>query len=87
MKEATATKLKLLQATQKQFRKLSVQPGLRLSNYLRVGRKMANFQLFFQSVRAKDFSAPLYIVAECILECETCWCITEAVGFKRLIID
>ena len=28
---------------------LSVQPGLRDSNDLRVGRKMATFQLFFQS--------------------------------------
>jgi len=28
---------------------LSVQPGLRGSNDLRVGQKMANFQLFFQS--------------------------------------
>ena len=28
---------------------MSVQPGLRGSNYLRVGRKMATFQLFFQS--------------------------------------
>jgi len=28
---------------------LSVQPGLRGSNDLRVGRKMATFQLFFQS--------------------------------------
>jgi len=26
---------------------LSVQPGLRGSNYLRVGRKLATFQLFF----------------------------------------
>ena len=58
-KQATATKIKLLQATQKQLRKLSVQPGLRSSNDLRVGRKMANFQLFFQSGRAKDLSAPL----------------------------
>jgi len=33
----------------KKFRKLSVQPGLRGSNNIRVGRKMANFQLFFQS--------------------------------------
>jgi len=42
--------LYLLQATQKKkFRKLSVQPGLRGSNDLRVGRKMATFQLFFQS--------------------------------------
>ena len=35
-------------ATQKIFRRLSVQPGLRGSNDIRVGRKMANFQLFFQ---------------------------------------
>ena len=39
---------------------LSVQPGLRGSNELRVGRKMANIQLFFfQSGRDKDLSAPL----------------------------
>jgi len=31
------------------FRMLSVQPGLRSSNDLRVGRKMVTFQLFFQS--------------------------------------
>jgi len=31
----------------KKFRKLSVRPGLRDSNDLRVGRKMATFQLFF----------------------------------------
>jgi len=47
-----------LQATKKKFRNLSVQPGLRGSNDLRVGRKMANFQLFFESGRAKDLSAP-----------------------------
>ena len=53
MKQATATKL--LQATQKKkFRRLSVQPGLRGSNDLRVGKKMATFQLFFQSGRVKD---------------------------------
>ena len=57
-KQATATKL--LQATQKKLRRLSVQPGLRGSNDLRVGRKMATFQLFFQLGRAKDLSAPLY---------------------------
>ena len=34
---------------EKKIRRLSVQPGLRDSNDLRVGRKMANFQLFFQS--------------------------------------
>ena len=60
-KQATATKLELLQATQKQFRRLSIQPGLHGSNDLRVGQKMATFQLFFQSGRANDLSAPLYI--------------------------
>ena len=38
---------------------LSVQPGIRGSNDLRFGRKMATFQLFFQSGRANDLSAPL----------------------------
>ena len=33
----------------KKFRRLSVQPGLRGSNDLRVGRKIVPFQLFFQS--------------------------------------
>ena len=33
----------------KKFRRLSVQPGLRGSNDLRVGRKIATLQLFFQS--------------------------------------
>jgi len=61
-KQATATEL-LLQAIQKQFRRLSVQPGLRGSNDLRVGRKLATFQLFFQSVRAKDLSAPLNLLS------------------------
>ena len=61
-KQATATKFSLLQATQKKkIESLSVQPGLRGSNDFRVGRKMAIFQLFFQSSRAKDLSAPLYI--------------------------
>ena len=39
---------------------LSVQPGLRGNKDLRVGRNTATFQLFFQSGRAKDLSAPLY---------------------------
>ena len=39
---------------------LSVYPGLRGSNDLSVGRKMATFQLFFQSGRAKDLSVSLY---------------------------
>jgi len=34
----------------KKIRSLSVQLGLRSSNNLRVGRKMATFQLFFQSM-------------------------------------
>jgi len=34
----------------RKLRKLPVQPGLRGSNDIRVGRKMANFQLFFQSM-------------------------------------
>jgi hypothetical protein len=44
-KESTATKLKLMQATQKKkFRNLSVQPGFGGSNDLRVGQKIATFQ-------------------------------------------
>ena len=39
----------LLQGTQKKFRMLSVQPGLRGGNVLLVGRKMATFQSFFFS--------------------------------------
>ena len=35
------------QATQKKFRRWSIQPGLCGSNDLHVGRKMATFQLFF----------------------------------------
>ena len=45
----------------KKFRRLSVQPGLRGSNDLRVARKMATFQLFFLVGWAKDLSAPLYL--------------------------
>jgi len=61
-KEATATKLQLLQATQKQIRRLSVQPGLRGSNDLRFGRKMATFQLFFFSSRIglRTYQHPAY---------------------------
>jgi len=40
-----------LQATQTKFKRLSVQPGHRGSNDLRVRRKMAIFQLFFFSVQ------------------------------------
>ena len=58
-KQATATKW-VLQVTQKKFRKLSVQPGPSGSNDLCVGRKVATFQLFFQSGRTKDLSAPLH---------------------------
>jgi len=38
----------------KKFRKLSVQPDFRGSNDLRVGRKMANFQLFFFQSREQE---------------------------------
>ena len=37
---------------------LSVQPGPRGSSDQRFGRKMATFQLFFLSGRAKDLPAP-----------------------------
>jgi hypothetical protein len=57
-KQATATKL-TFRSHSKIFRRLSVQPGLRGSKELHVGRKMATFQFFFQSGRAKDLSAPL----------------------------
>ena len=61
-KQATATKLLTFAShLKKKIRKLSVQPGIRGSNDLRIGRKMATFQLFFQSGRAKDLSASLYI--------------------------
>ena len=56
-KQASVTKL--IQATQKQFRRLSIQLGPCGSKDLHVGWKMATFQLFFQSDRAKDLSAPL----------------------------
>jgi len=37
----------------------STLPVFRDSSYLRVGRKMATFQLFFLSGQAKDLSTPL----------------------------
>ena len=40
---------------------MSVQPGPRGSNDLCIGWKMVAFKLFFQSGRAKDLSAPLYV--------------------------
>jgi len=41
---------------------LSVQPGLRGSIDLRVGRKMANFQLFFFSrVQLTTYQQPVYM--------------------------
>ena len=59
-KQATATKLTFAShSKKKQFINLSGQPGLRDGSDLRVGRKMATFQLFFQSGRANDLSAPL----------------------------
>ena len=41
-------------ALKKKFRSLSVQPGLGSSNDLHVGRKMANFQLFFSVLGIDD---------------------------------
>jgi len=37
---------------------LSVQPGLRGSNDLRVGRKMATFQFFFSRVGLRTYQHP-----------------------------
>jgi hypothetical protein len=48
-KQATATKLTFASHSKKNFRELSVQPGLRGSNDNRVGRKMATFKYFFFS--------------------------------------
>jgi hypothetical protein len=52
-----------LQTTQKnkKIKSLSVQPGLRGSDDLSVGRKMAT-NCFFQSVRAKNLSATLQLM-------------------------
>jgi len=47
-----------MQATQKKFRRLSVQPGLRGSNDLRVGRKVATFQFFFSGVGLRTYQHP-----------------------------
>jgi len=47
-----------LQATQKKIRMLSVQPGLRGSNDLRVGRKMVTFQFFFIRVGLRTYQHP-----------------------------
>jgi len=57
------TKLLTFASHSKKFRNLSVQPGPRGSNDLRVGRKMATSQLFFQLGQAKDLSAPLYMIS------------------------
>ena len=67
-KQATATKLWLFQDTQKIFRKLSVQPGIRGSNDLRVRRKMATFQLFFFSrVGLRIYQHPCkYVSVNCV---------------------
>ena len=57
-KQATATKLLLLQATQKKFRRLSAQPDFRGSNDLHVGRKIATFQWFFSHVGLRTYQHP-----------------------------
>ena len=43
----------------KKFRRLSVQPGVCGSSDLRVGQKLATFQLFFQFGQAKNLSPPM----------------------------
>ena len=89
-KHDTATKLWLLQTTQKQFRMLSVQPGLRGSNDLRVGRKMATVEFFFQSGRAKDLSVPLYLLwlwcCGCRLQSVFVFFETAAAIFLHLVV-
>ena len=52
-KQATATKL--LQATQKKFRRLSVQPGVCRSNDQLVGRKWRAFNCFYSRVGLRTY--------------------------------
>ena len=59
MKETSYSDQTSARQSKKKLRRLSVQPGLLDSSDLRVGRKMVTFQLFFQSGRAKDLTAPL----------------------------
>jgi hypothetical protein len=61
-KQATATKLWLLQTTQKKLRRSSFQPGLRRNNDFRVGRIVANFQLFFSRVGLRTFQHLLLVL-------------------------
>jgi len=57
-KQATATKLNF--SSHSKTIQLVVRPtGLRGSSDLRVGRKVATFQLFFHAGWAKDLSEPL----------------------------
>jgi len=73
-----------LQATQKNFKNLSVQPGLCGCNDLRVGRKMATLQLFFQLGRAKDLSAPLYVT----LKSGRCFeQLADLTRFREVLLD
>ena len=58
-KKATATKtLTFTSHSKKKFRRLSVQPGLRVSNDLRVGRKTATFQFFFSRIGLRTYQHP-----------------------------
>ena len=61
----------------------SVQPSLRGNNGLRVGRKVATFQLFFQSGRAKDLSAPMYLTKSTLCNFKNFYC--KIVGEKKKI--
>ena len=60
MKQATVTELfNFCKPFKNNSEGFPVQPGLRGSNDLCIRWKMATFQLFFQSGRAKDLSVPL----------------------------
>jgi len=48
--------------TLKKYRSLSVQTGLSGSNDLRVGRKMANFQLFFSAWSGSGIISTLVLI-------------------------
>ena len=48
----------ICKSLKKEFGRLSVQPGLRGSNDLRVGRKMATFNCFFSCVGLRTYQQP-----------------------------
>jgi ribosomal protein L37E len=60
----------------KKIRRLSVQPGLRGSNDLRVGRKMATFQLFFSQVGLRTYQHPC--IGDRLVVCSLWWSSIQA---------